>query len=81
MLLEDHGVVVLLVFGAVHQRHRAMTHVLPEFLDHLGVLFELSNVPAPELRPRRGFVAEPSPQAGAGSDLLEPQIDSGVFLG
>src|SRR5690606_30082651 len=53
---------------------------LAELFEQRRMLFELAPVAALELVPAGRIVAEPLPQLGAGSDLLEPQVDMGAGL-
>src|SRR5262245_65883353 len=81
ILLEGNGIIMLLVCRTIHERHRAVTHMLHELFDRLGIIVEFPEIAVAELGPFRWIVAEPLPEGGARSDLLEPEIDPGRTLG
>ena len=74
-LFESDGIIMLLVLGAIHERHRPVTHMRHELLDCGAVLLEFPEVPSPERAPFRRVVTEPLPERGAWGDLFEPEIN------
>ena len=74
-LLERDGIIMLLVLGAVHERHRPVTHMRHELLDRGAVVLEFPEVTSPERAPFRWVVTEPLPEGGARCDLFEPEIN------
>lgn len=81
ILLKGKGIVMLLVLSTIHERHQAMTHMLSELLDRFGIIVKFAEITVAELGPFRWIVAEPLPESGARSDLLEPEIELGRTLG
>ena len=67
---------MLLVLGAIHERHRPVTHMRHELLDRGIVLLEFPEVPSPERAPFRRVVTELLSERGAWCDLFEPQINA-----
>jgi hypothetical protein len=62
------------VVGAIEQGHRATSSGVKEWLPGTGVSVELLSVSPAKLLPSLGLMAEPLPELGAGSDLLQPRI-------
>ena len=69
------------VFCAVEESGGAFGGGLFEESELCGIVFELVFVAGFELGPFFGIVGEPLSQVIAGSDLFEPEIDVGLFLG
>ena len=71
---QDHGAVVFGVMGAVEERYgtspRGVEYRCPHF--RLGV--QLLDIAAPEFRPTRHTMSEPSAQLGARLDFFHPRI-------
>ena len=66
---------MLLVLGAVYERHRPVTYMRHELLDRGAVLLEFPEVTSPERAPFRRVVTEPLPERGTWGDLFEPEIN------
>lgn len=74
IVLERHRVVVLLVMGTVDERHRAAPGGGHDRPPSLRLRVELPEVPPAEPGPPLRIMAEPLPQFGAGSHVLEPGV-------
>ena len=75
VLLEDGGVVPLLVPGAVDQRQIPGSGRLQEGLPGGSIRLQLFPVSPPKLLPSAGVVAGPPPQPVGGGGLLGPAVD------
>ena len=62
---------------AIAYANRAVTHMLHELFDRLGIIVEFPEIAVAERGPFRWVVAEPLPQRCARSNVFEPQIDPG----
>lgn len=71
---------MLLVLGAIHEGERLLARGRAQALDDLLMPLDLAQVTLLEFGPARRFVVEPLAQLGAGSDLLEPEVDARIIL-
>src|SRR5882672_7890828 len=75
---ESRGVVVLLIAGAEEERDAAAADGGDERGDRGRFRLqrvELLGVAADEFRPERRIVGEPTPQADARREVLQPEVD------
>jgi len=75
---QHNRVIVELVVSGEDQCDRATPRHGPQLVEHFRMLVHLRSVAAAKFLPAGGIVSEPFPQRGAGSEILEPLIDSRV---
>lgn len=80
-LLQNHSIIVLLVFRPVDKRGRAFGDGLFQEGKLGGVVFELGLIAGLELAPLGWVVGKPLAQLAAGSDFLEPEVDASLLFG
>src|SRR5581483_6296287 len=73
-LTEHDGAVVVDIVSAVKQRHPAVFAGFEKGRPDLGLRVQLPLISPAKLFPTLHLVSEPSPQLGAGGDLLQPRI-------
>jgi hypothetical protein len=78
---KNDGMVVNFVARGVKQGQGGCLQLLQQSGGQLGLPVELGAVAAAKFHPTLGNVAEPAAQAGAGGDLLQPEIAGELFLG